>query len=65
MPHRGPWPEGYAIRRLKTNKLRTRARYVQFVISPVPGGPYIFTDEVEVFRGDSEWLEHAPSGPAV
>jgi hypothetical protein len=47
----GPWPEGYAIRRLVTHELRTWGRYVQLVIVPLPGGPYIFTDEVEVFRG--------------
>jgi len=52
----GPWPEGYAIRKLVTHKLRTRGRYVQFVIIPLPGGPYVFTDEVEVYRGPKAWL---------
>jgi len=47
----GPWPEGYAIRRLVTRQLRTWGRYVQLMIVPLPGGPYTFTDEVEVFRG--------------
>jgi len=63
--HRGPWPEGYAIRRLATDELRTRGRYVQFVIIPLPGGPYVFTDEVEVLRGDSAWLRNEPAGPVV
>jgi len=63
--HRGPWPEGYAIRRLATDELRARGRYVQLVIIPLPGGPYVFTDEIEVFRGDSACLEHEPSGPIV
>jgi len=63
--HRGPWPEGYAIRRLETDELRTRGRYVQFVIIPLPGGPYVFTDEVEVLRGDSAWLKDKPAGPVV
>jgi len=47
----GPWPEKYAIRRLVTRELRTWGRYVQLMIVPLPGGPYTFTDEVEVFRG--------------
>ena len=47
----GPWPEGYAIRRLSTDRLEARGRYVKFVLIPLPGGPYLFTDEVEVFRG--------------
>ncbi|MCU0873051.1 MAG: hypothetical protein MUE50_11990, partial [Pirellulaceae bacterium] len=47
----GPWPDGYAIRRLVTHELRTWGRYVQLMIVPLPGGPYLFTDEVEVFRG--------------
>ncbi len=63
--HRGPWPEGYAIRRLATDELRTRGRYVQLVVIPLSGGPYLFTDEVEVFRGDAAWCEVAPEGPIV
>lgn len=47
----GPWPEKYAIRRLVTNALKTRGRYVQFVAIPRAGGSYLFVDEVEVFRG--------------
>ena len=52
----GPWPEKYAIRKLITQKLKTRGRFVQFVIVPMPGGAFVFTDEVEVFRGPAEWL---------
>ena len=47
----GDWPEGYAIRQMSTDQLEARGRYVQFVMIPLPGGPYLFTDEVEVFRG--------------
>jgi hypothetical protein len=61
---RGPWPEGYAIRRLWTDRLRTRGRYVQFVLIPLPGGPYIFTDEVQVFRGPDAWRD-TPPDPAT
>ncbi|NOX55066.1 MAG: discoidin domain-containing protein [Planctomycetes bacterium] len=53
----GPWPKRYAIRKLVTQKLRTRGRFVQFLIVPLPGGPFVFTDEVEVFRGPAEWLK--------
>jgi len=57
----GPWPEGYAIRRLVTDRLRARGRYVQFVIVPLPAAPYTFTDEVEVFRGPTELLQQDPA----
>jgi hypothetical protein len=53
----GPWPGAYAIRRLVTHDLRTWGRYVQLVIVPLPGGPYIFSDEVEVFRGASSLID--------
>ncbi len=53
----GPWPEGYAIRRLATDQLRARGRYVQLVIVPLPAAPYLFTDEIEVFRGPAELLQ--------
>jgi hypothetical protein len=53
----GPWTEGYAIRRLVTDQLRTRGRYVQLVIVPRPAAPYLFTDEVEVIRGPASLLE--------
>ncbi|MFH1920458.1 MAG: hypothetical protein ABIP48_11310, partial [Planctomycetota bacterium] len=36
----GPWPEGYAIRRLVTQELKTRGRFVQFVMIPLPAAPY-------------------------
>jgi hypothetical protein len=55
----GSWPEGYAIRRLVTRELRTWGRYVQLVIVPLPGGPYLFTDEVEVFRGPPSLVDAA------
>lgn len=55
----GPLPDKYAIRRLKTDQLRTWGRFVQFVIVPLPGGPYIFTDEVEVFRGPQSLIDTA------
>ncbi len=61
----GPWPEGYAIRRLVTSKLRTRGRFVRFLILPGPGSPYTFCDEVEVFRGPAELLQGGPGGEPI
>lgn len=61
----GPWPEKYAIRRLWTTELRTRGRYVQLVLIPLPGGPYLFVDEVEVLRGPAELLRRDLTGQPV
>jgi hypothetical protein len=55
----GPWPQGYAIRELSTTELRARGRYVRFVVI---GTPYIFCDEVGIFRGPAELLQAAPKG---
>ncbi|MCY2988469.1 MAG: hypothetical protein NTY19_11470 [Planctomycetota bacterium] len=59
-----PYPQGYAIRRLVTDELRTCGRYVQFVLIPLPGGPFLFTDEVEVFRGPEVLLASKVLRPA-
>lgn len=60
----GPWPVGYASRRLVTKELSTHGRFVQFVVIPYAGSQYIFCDEVEVFRGPSSLLAQT-SGPEV
>jgi hypothetical protein len=61
----GPWPERYAIRRVMTGDLSTRGRYVQFVAIPLAGASYLFVDEVEVFRGEAEWVDRDPGGEPV
>ncbi len=61
----GPWPEKYAIRRVVSHNLATRGRYVQFLAIPSAGAPYLFVDEVEVFRGPSDLLNRDPGGEAV
>lgn len=61
----GPWPEDYAIRRLVTHDLGTRGRYVRFVMIPPPGGPYMFVDEIEVFRGPAELLNQKLTGEVI
>ena len=58
----GPWPEGYAIRRLAADSLSTRGRYVQFLVIPLPGARFIFTDEVEVLRGPEQLLQTPARG---
>ncbi len=61
----GPFPDGYAIRRLATDRLQTRGRYVRFVAIPPAGGMYLFVDEVEVFRGPDDLLSQPPAGEVV
>lgn len=58
----GPWPKGYAIRRLTTSELHTRGRFVRFV---AVSSPYIFCDEVEIFRGSPDLLQGQPGGTSV
>jgi hypothetical protein len=61
----GPLPTKYAIRRLATNELRTRGRYVAFLMLPLSGSAYTFVDEVEVFRGPAELLQVEPAGKPI
>ena len=42
-----------------TDDLRCHGRYVRLVVPPAR---YIFTDEIEVFRGPDEWLEEPVEG---
>ncbi len=61
----GPLPTKYAIRRMVTNELHTRGRYVAFLMLPLSGSAYTFVDEVEVFRGPAELLKAAPTGKPI
>ena len=61
----GALPEKYAIVRLTADDLATRGRYVQFVLVPMPGGSYLFTDEIEVFRGAEGLLSGTAGGQIV
>lgn len=47
----------YSARRIWTDQLHTHGRYVHVAIEP--GGPYVFCDEIEVFRGEDAWLTEA------
>ncbi|MCL2745470.1 MAG: discoidin domain-containing protein, partial [Planctomycetaceae bacterium] len=55
----GPLPEGYAIRCLATDEIRSRGRFVRFIM--MSSGPFIFTDEIRIFRGDDSLLALAPT----
>ena len=44
----------YAVRPIFTGDLQTHGRYLQLAIEPT--GPYLFCDEIEVFRGEDAWL---------
>ncbi|HOG49949.1 MAG TPA: hypothetical protein PKY10_05130, partial [Lentisphaeria bacterium] len=50
-------PEGkYGVFRYATDELQTKGRWVQ--ILPCQG-PYVFCDEIEVYRGQAAWLAQA------
>lgn len=55
--------KGYAACWLATDKLETHGRFIKFVCSPADlgAGSYIFLDEVEVYRGNDDWLKRALS----
>lgn len=54
-----PPEQGYAALWLATDKPQTHGRYVRFVCTPVNlgNGQYIMLDEVQVYRGEAEWLQ--------
>ncbi len=56
-------PTTYAVRRLATSRLKTRGRYVRLLV--IPTGPYLFCDEIEVFRGDPAFLQLTTAGEPV
>jgi hypothetical protein len=55
-----PLSDDYAVRQFTTTKLKTPGRYVRFLI--IPGGPYVFVDEIEVFRGPDAFLRAEHTG---
>ncbi|MFQ6042113.1 MAG: hypothetical protein ACE5PV_14750 [Candidatus Poribacteria bacterium] len=58
--HSQPKAEGYARHRFWTDKLRTHGRYVAFLVSG--NGPYVFVDEIEIYRGQDEFLDEPLAG---
>ena len=51
------------MRRLATSRLKTHGRYVRLLV--IPTGPYLFCDEIEVFRGDPAFLQLTTAGEPV
>ncbi|OIO91091.1 MAG: hypothetical protein AUJ92_17225 [Armatimonadetes bacterium CG2_30_59_28] len=62
---REPLPDygAYYVRRLWTDQLRTHGRYLQLCVES--DRRYTFADEIEVYRGNDEWLASAYSGKAI
>ena len=61
----GPPPaaEEYAVHRYWTDELRTHGRYVLFMVDA--SGPFVFADEVEVYRGEPGWVREPLVGEGV
>jgi len=54
-----PPAEGYGTFHYVTHDLKTHGRYVNFAIA---NAPYIFTDEVEVYAGEKQWMNEPLTG---
>jgi len=61
--HSQPKAEVYAQHRFWTDKLRTYGRYVALLVNG--NGPYIFVDEIEVYRGSDEFLDEPLTGKKI
>ncbi len=57
-----PRAEGYEAFRYVTRDLRTRGRYIAL---SVVATPYVFADEIEVYKGDESWLSEPVKGEVV
>ncbi|MGC8640156.1 MAG: discoidin domain-containing protein [Isosphaeraceae bacterium] len=54
--------DGYSEYLLRAADLATRGRYVALLVEA--SGPFVFVDEIEVFRGPDALLARTPSGPS-
>lgn len=57
-----PPQEGYANHRFTTHDLRTKGRYLAIGVAQYP---YVFVDEIEVYKGDDAWLQQPAGGRAI
>ncbi|MDO5581512.1 MAG: hypothetical protein Q4G69_10265 [Planctomycetia bacterium] len=55
--------EKYAIRKITSKNLRTKGRFVQLALFTF--GPFIFTDEIEIFRGPESLLQEPIQGTPI
>jgi len=58
-----PDPAGVQKHEFRTNALKARGRFLQLGI--VATGAYVFSDEVEVYRGSDDLLESVIEGPVI
>lgn len=59
---RNPLPNGYSQYRFYTNQLQIPARYLKVLVTL--SGTTFFCDEIEVYRGDKQWLSKSLPGTA-
>ncbi len=60
-----PPSEGYGVcHRYRTDELKTYGRYIQLVIV-TPNLLYCFTDEVEIYKGEPQWLSQKLKGDKI
>jgi len=58
-----PKVQGYGLHRFATGKLRTYGRYVKLLI--FGSGPFVFADEIEIYKGSEEYLAAALPGEEI
>jgi hypothetical protein len=58
-----PKAQGYGLHRFITNELRTHGRYVKLII--FGSGPFIFVDEIEIYKGAEEFLTSVQPGEKI
>jgi hypothetical protein len=59
--HGLPTPQEYVVHRYATDRLQAAGRYVRLVVCP--GAQYLFSDEIEVYRGDFPVAQARPGDP--
>lgn len=57
-----PPKAGYAALRYTTHDLHTKGRYIAFAVVSTP---FVFSDEIEVFKGDNTWLNQTTPGAVI
>jgi hypothetical protein len=58
-----PPTNGYALHRFKTDLLKTHGRFVSLVVTP--NESFCFVDEIEVLKGEADWVQLAFQGEAI
>lgn len=57
-----PSEQGYAAFRYVTHDLHTAGRYISFAVIDTP---FVFSDEIEVYKGDNVWLNQPAQGEVI